>query len=89
MTNQLEVTFDLETMDDESRRQMERELITTLTHYGWTWYAFGAGPFIRQKGETLHRDIMFFHCPNQECKHWGGYSGCDAGDGGRCKKKDK
>jgi len=71
----MKIEYDLDCMTAAQREAMEAELRTLMHKHGWTFEGSGADV---EKNDTRIRDIAFTHCPDTECFHWDGHSGCDA-----------
>lgn len=85
----MEIEYDFDCLPDDLKYKMEDKLIEFLHEYGWTNWASGADVCagVGMGGEygVRIRDLGFFHCPDTECEHWDGRSGCDA-EYGKCVK---
>ena len=53
MKNKLKIKYDIESICEEERDEMESELRSVLEDYGWEWYGEGC------EIETKIRDIGF------------------------------
>jgi len=73
---EMEIKFDMDCMSDEMRRKMEAELNNVLMEHGWSMWAQGAD--CQENTVPRKRDIALRHCPDMDCEHWDGRSGCDA-----------
>jgi hypothetical protein len=77
MSKRMTITFDVECMPNAARNKMEDGLLRFLRGYGWSMWAQGT-ELQKVHGKTGSRDIALDYCPNMECEHWDGHSGCDA-----------
>jgi len=75
---EMKIAFDLDCMPNGSRQAMEEALQALLHEYGWSFQGSGADCGHINEDGTRHRDIALQHCPDTDCKHWDGRSGCDA-----------
>ena len=73
--NEMRIEYGLDCLAPAERQAMESKLRRLLHSHGWTFQ--GSGADVR-KSRVRIRDIAFMHCPDTECVHWDGHSGCDA-----------
>lgn len=72
---EMSIGYDLGCMPEAKRRAMEDALLALLHEHGWSMWASGAD--VEERNGMRVRDIALQHCPDTECEHWDGHSGCD------------